>query len=132
MRRKTFGRKEKQTRRSWGRSHRGNSAGTSTSPIRQHQKPNLVESPRWFTVRRKLVKFKSTFKTGLARCPAPSLEAATAEKRYHQAPTGVYRSNILGKLWMDFPLQPLLLAFDGFLSSDLTASFANSFPGSLC
>lgn len=30
-----------------------------------------VEPPRWFTARRKLVKFKSAFKTGLARCPAP-------------------------------------------------------------
>ncbi|KAG7191003.1 hypothetical protein KM043_007050 [Ampulex compressa] len=85
-----------------GRSHRRNSAGTSPSQIRQEQQPNPVEPPRWFTARRKLVKFKSAFKTGLARCPAPP-GAATAGKRYRQAPTGVYRSNILGKLWMDFP-----------------------------
>lgn len=87
-----------------GRSHRRNSAGTSPSQIRQEQQPNPVEPPRWFTARRKLVKFKSAFKTGLARCPAPP-GAATAGKRYRRAPTGVYRSNILGKLWMDFPPQ---------------------------
>lgn len=85
-----------------GRSHRRNSAGTWASQIRQEQQPNLVEPPRWFTARRNLVKFKSAFKTGLARCPAPP-RAATAGKRYRRAPTGVYRSNILGKLWMDFP-----------------------------
>lgn len=66
-----------------GRSHRGNTAGTSTSPVRQDQQPNPVEPPRWFTARRKLVKFKSTFKTGLARCSAPPLGADTVEKRYH-------------------------------------------------
>lgn len=87
-----------------GRSHRRNSAGTWPSQIRQEQQPNPVEPPRWFTARRKLVKFKSAFKTGLARCPAPP-GAATAGKRYRRAPTGVYRSNILGKLWMDFPPQ---------------------------
>lgn len=85
------------------RSHRRNSAGTLASQMRQEQ-PNLIEPPRWFTVRRKLVKFKSAFKTGLARCPAPP-GAATAGKRYRGAPTGVYRSDILGKLWMDFPPQ---------------------------
>lgn len=31
--------------------------------------------------------------------------SATAGKRYRGAPTGVYRSDILGKLWMDFPPQ---------------------------
>lgn len=58
-----------------GRSHRGKefSAGISPSQIRQEQQPN-PEPPRWFTARRKLVKFKSAFKTGLARCPAPSLQ----------------------------------------------------------
>ncbi|KOC65745.1 hypothetical protein WH47_10207 [Habropoda laboriosa] len=66
---------------------------------RSHREP-----PRWFTARRKLVKFKSAFKTGLARCPVPP-GAATAGKRYRRAPTGVHRSNILGKLWMDFPPQ---------------------------
>ena len=85
------------------RSHRRNSAGTLASQIRQEQ-PNLVDPPRWFTARRKLVKFKSAFKTGLARCPTPP-GAATAGKRYRGAPTGVYRSDILGKLWMDFPPQ---------------------------
>lgn len=89
-----------------GRSHRGNSAGTSPGQIRQEQQPNPVEPPRWFTARRKLVKFKSTFKTGLARCPAPPA-AGTAGERYRRAPTGVYRSNILGKLRMDFPPQPI-------------------------
>lgn len=92
------------TEGSAGRSHRRNSAGTWANQIRQEQQPNLVEPPRWFTARRKLVKFKSAFKTGLARCPAPP-GAATAGKRYRRAPTGVYRSNILGKLWMDFPPQ---------------------------
>lgn len=89
-----------------GRSHRRNSAGTSPGQIRQEQQPNPVEPPRWFTARRKLVKFKSAFKTGLARCPAPPA-AGTAGKRYRRAPTGVYRSNILGKLRMDFPPQPI-------------------------
>ncbi|KAI4484326.1 hypothetical protein M0804_007782 [Polistes exclamans] len=64
--------------------------------------------------------FKSAFKTGLARCPAP-LGAATAGKRYRRAPTGVYRSNILGKLWMDFPPQ----ACPGFLQE--SKMFSSSF-----
>ncbi|KAI4498416.1 hypothetical protein M0802_006595 [Mischocyttarus mexicanus] len=46
---------------------------------------------------------------------ASPLGAVTAGKRYRLAPTGVYRSNILGKLWMDFPPQacPGLTMFHG-------------------
>lgn len=106
------------------RSHRRNSAGTLASQMRQEQ-PNLVEPPRWFTVRRKLVKFKSAFKTGLARCPAPP-GAATAGKRYRGAPTGVYRSDILGKLWMDFP--PQITAPLASCPSSLVLASPCSFP----
>lgn len=114
------------TEGSAGRSHRRNSAGTWANQIRQEQQPNLVEPPRWFTARRKLVKFKSAFKTGLARCPAPP-GAATAGKRYRRAPTGVYRSNILGKLWMDFPPQ-ITAPLASCAAFPLTLGYPCSFP----
>lgn len=113
-----------------GRSHRRNSAGTWASQIRQEQQPNLVEPPRWFTARRNLVKFKSAFKTGLARCPAPP-RAATAGKRYRRAPTGVYRSNILGKLWMDFPPRITASSESSLLFLSLSPSQPSAKPCSL-
>lgn len=91
-----------------GRSHRGGTLRV-LRPAKYDKSSSLtrVEPPRWFTARRKLVKFKSAFKTGLARCPGPLPAAGTAGERYRRAPTGVYRSNILGKLRMDFPPQPI-------------------------
>lgn len=55
-----------------GRSHRGGTLRV-LRPAKYDKSSSLtrVEPPRWFTARRKLVKFKSAFKTGLARCPAP-------------------------------------------------------------
>ncbi|KYM96185.1 hypothetical protein ALC62_13237 [Cyphomyrmex costatus] len=54
------------------RSHRGGTLRV-LRPAKYDKSSSLtrVEPPRWFTARRKLVKFKSAFKTGLARCPAP-------------------------------------------------------------
>jgi len=55
--------------------------GASLGQIRQEQQPNPEpEPPRWFTARRELLKFKSAFKTGLARCPAPPPAAGTAAR----------------------------------------------------
>lgn len=87
-------------------SRRKNSAGTSPGQIRQEQQPNPAEPPRWFTARRKLVKFKSAFKTGLARCPAPPLSCS----RYcrQEIPPGSDRSLSLQHSWE---------ASDGFPSS---------------
>ncbi|KYM80603.1 hypothetical protein ALC53_08941 [Atta colombica] len=55
-----------------GRSHRGGTLRV-LRPAKYDKSSSLtrIEPPRWFTARRKLVKFKSAFKTGLARCPAP-------------------------------------------------------------
>lgn len=55
-----------------GRSHRGGTLRV-LRPAKYDKSSSLtrVEPPRWFTARRKLVKFKSAFKTGLARCPGP-------------------------------------------------------------
>ena len=56
-------------------------------------------------------KFKSAFKTGLARCPKLQGGAERERERRREedtgigsiSPTGVYRSYILGELRMDFP-----------------------------
>lgn len=48
--------------------------------------------------------------------------AGTAGERYRRAPTGVYRSNILGKPRMDFPSQPI--------SSDNASEPSLLLPGS--
>lgn len=56
--------------------------------------------------------------------PCASLAAGTADKRYRPALTGVYRSNILGELRMDFPSQPIS---SYLVASSFLVSFACPF-----
>lgn len=105
-----------------GRSHRGGTLRV-LRPAKYDKSSSLtrVEPPRWFTARRKLVKFKSAFKTGLARCPGPPCS------RYcrREIPPGSDRSLSLQHSWE---------ASDGFPSSThffrqrLKSSLLSSFP----